>query len=122
LPAAGIIHGGKRETYDKRSAFAFAGAFRPYGSPVEPHKLLHDGETQTEAAVVSGERRVGLPETVKNVRQELRFDAQPGVSYRHFEMRSYALDNEFHSAALGREFDRIGKKVPDDLLKPVTVS
>jgi hypothetical protein len=75
LPVAGIIHGGKRETYDKRSAFALAVAFRSHRSPMEPYKLLHDGQAQAEAAVVSGERRVGLPETVKNVSQELGFDA-----------------------------------------------
>src|SRR5687768_11907847 len=89
---------------------------------MEPHKLLHDGQTQAKAAVVSGERRVGLPETVKNVSQKLGFDAQSGVSYRHFEVRSYPLDNDFHSATFGREFYGIGKKVPDDLLKPIAVS
>ena len=88
---------------------------------MKTHELLHDGQSQAEAAVIARECGVGLAETVKNVCEELGFDAHPRILYDNMEIRSDSLDYNLYGAALGGKFNRIGKEVPDYLLKPIIV-
>ena len=69
----------------------------------------------------TGARRVGLPKPFKNVRKKLRFDSFTGVRHRDFDVVVNALQADLHVPSSRREFDRVGQKVPDDLVKPIGI-
>ena len=63
-----------------------------------------------------------MPETIKNVREEFRFDTHPGVFYDNPKLRGGVFHNYLYGTAVRRKFDSIGKKVPDYLLKAMIVT
>ena len=56
------------------------------GSAVHLDQLLDDGEAQAEAAAFAGEAGVGLAESLEEMRQELRGDADAGIDDVDLEM------------------------------------
>jgi hypothetical protein len=80
------MHGRKGEAYDECGSLSFSRTFRPDRATVKPDKLLHNGESEAKAAMIPGKRRISLPETVKNVRQELRLDSHSRILYGYFEL------------------------------------
>ena len=87
-----------RKVHGERRAVSFAGASRHHGSAVQLDQVLDDRETEAEAAVLARGRMVGLPEAVESMRQELGFDADPGIGDADLEMRVHALEQHLHPA------------------------
>ena len=84
--------------------------------------MADDGQAQAEPAIATRRGAIGLPESVEDVRQKLRIDALPRISYRDFDAGVHAFEGDRDSAALWRKLDGIGEYVPHDLLQPVRVS
>ena len=65
---------------------------------------------------------VGLAETIKDVREELRCDPFAGVDDTYLEMRIDALEQHLNATVTRREFDRVREQVPEHLLQSTWVA
>src|SRR5262245_46377334 len=81
------------------------------------HQVFDKRQTEAEAAVPSGARCVGLPEAVKDKRQEIRADAFARVAHGDAYVRVYSFQARFDAAYLRGELDGVGEQVPDHLLQ-----
>ena len=59
---------------------------------------------------------VRLSETVEDIREQVRLDPLPIVADRDAGLALFAIQHDVYASALGREFDRIGQQIPNDLL------
>ena len=84
--------------------------------------VSYDGQPQAETAIPASRTTIGLPESVENVRQELRFDANARIVNGYLDLFSVADQSCFDAPFRVRELDCIGEKVPDYLLQPVSVT
>src|SRR5262245_29662444 len=96
---------------------AFARALGLDRSAMQLDQVFDERQSEAESAVPSGARRVGLSETVKDIRQEIRADAFARVAHGDANVRVYALQERFDAASLRGELDRVGEQVPDHLLQ-----
>ena len=69
-----------------------------------------------------GRRRVGLPEALEDVRQQLGRDPPAGVGDAQLDVRPAPREPHVHAATLGRELDRVREQVPRHLLEAVGVT
>jgi hypothetical protein len=83
---------------------------------MELNKMLHNRETQSQPAVCSGRRAVSLTETIKNEGQKLRTDSNAGIFHGNVNPRRVARHANCYQTSLRREFDRVAKEIPKDLL------
>src|SRR5688572_30812970 len=74
-------------------------------------------QAQTEPAVSASSSTFSLAEWIKDVRYEVWPDPLPGIAHDNLDMRINPLDAHLHASIARREFDGIGKKIPDDLLQ-----
>src|SRR5262249_36052826 len=65
----------QRKSHGKCRALAHSTALSFDKSGVHFDKMAHDSEPQAEAAVLPGVRAIGLPELIKDVREEFRIHA-----------------------------------------------
>src|SRR5437870_3084197 len=86
------------------------------------HEMPHDSETETKSAVHPRARSVGLTELVKHVRQKSGLNSNAGIGHSNFGIAGPFCKLHCYVTTLRREFDRVGKQVPNDLLKPVRIS
>src|SRR5262245_35353877 len=84
--------------------------------------MAHDGESQSQSTLMTVRPTVLLPEALEDVRQKLRLDPLPVVGDGDLDVRIGALKSDLHAPAIRREFDRIGKQVPYDLLQTLRVT
>src|SRR5204862_5483811 len=90
-------------------------------SMMQLNQMPHDGQPQSESALRARSRTVGLTETIENVREELRSNADARVGYVDSYLRIPAFGGDFDLSAFRRELDRIGKQVPEDLLQTIGI-
>ena len=83
--------------------------------PCRSTSCLRDGQAETQAAVAAIEPRVGLPERLEDVGQELRRDARPAVGHADFDRLAVAPQRHPHAAAARRELDGVGQQVREHL-------
>ena len=76
--------GGARERDGEPRAAAHASAFGSDGAAVQFDQVLDDREPESQAGRGI---RFALPERLKDVRQEVRMDADAGVADRHHDGR-----------------------------------
>ena len=65
---------------------------------------------------------VALPETIEDIWQELRRDANPAVGHREPNGPLESVECHTNPSAGGREFQRVRQEVPDDLLQAIRVA
>ena len=87
-------------------------------SAVQRHEVPHDGQAEAEAGLLAHGAVVELAETLEDVRQKLGTDALPGVGDAKDRFAFGTVQRNAHASALGREFDRVRKQIPDDLVQP----
>src|SRR5688572_20551740 len=74
-------------------------------------------QAQTEPTMSASSSTFSLAEWFKHVRDEVRPDPLPGIADDNLDMRVDPLDAHLYPSLARREFDGIGKKIPDDLLQ-----
>ena len=84
--------------------------------------MSYDGQPQAETAIPASRSTIGLPESIEDVRQEVRFDTYARVVNINLDLVSIADQPCFDAPVGVRELDCIGKKVPDNLLQTVSVA
>jgi hypothetical protein len=75
------------------------------------------GEPETKTPVLPRRGRVGLTEALEQTWKELRGDALPRVGHANLGKRARPSERHLDAPARGRELDRIGQEVRDDLLE-----
>src|SRR5262249_6796283 len=95
----------------------FAGAFSEYRPSMQLYQLPHNGQTKTKASVCASGRHIGLPESVKYIRQEILSDPLACISHNDLYAGAGASQPDHNTTSLGRKLDRIGKEVPNHLLQ-----
>jgi len=86
------------------------------GSAVHFDQMFDDGKPKSKPAELSPRAAVGLAEAVKDVGQKIRADALPVITHRKQQVGPVASGRYADGSTLGRELDRIGNQVPNDLL------
>src|SRR5215204_2474210 len=86
------------------------------------HELMHERETDTQAAVPPPITAVCLTKHLKNVRQKTRVNSLPRI--RHYKHRTvvFASQRDLNAPARGRKLHRIVEYVPGDLLQSQTIA
>src|ERR1043165_6607353 len=84
--------------------------------------MVHNRQTQPQAAILPRRPLVALSKALKNVGQKLVRNSNAVVADNQLDMRIYALQQNLHAAVLGRELHGIAEQVPEDLLKPVRIA
>lgn len=84
---------------------------------MEFDELFYDGEAEAETAVLARGRGIGLAETLEEIRKEFGSHSGAGVAHTQHEVVVVALQAHIDPPMRGREFDRVGQQVPDDLLE-----
>src|SRR6188508_2287152 len=106
---------------ERRSA-AFALALGAHPSTVQLDQMAHDRKAQPEAAMGSRRRAVALTKALEDVRQKILTDTFAIVTDAQLGLHPFALQVDLDLAALGRELDRVGEQVPDNLLQARGIS
>ena len=68
--------------------FSFPLALHANRAAMQLDKLLNDRQPQAQAAVLSPNRRVGLAETVEDIRQKVIGNARAVIAHDDLDMRS----------------------------------
>src|SRR6185503_13072711 len=118
----GAAHRGKRQAHREGGTMAETTAVRFDRSAMQLDQVSDDGEPQPEPTFGARARRIRLTKALEDVRQERRIDAATAVAHADLRLRLRGLDPHLDAAVLGREFDRVGKQVPDDLLQAASVA
>src|SRR5205814_10630000 len=74
-----------------------------------------------KTTLTPGCRGVALTETIKHLSKKLRCDSLACVRHGNFYVRVNLFNTDMNATASRREFDRVGQKVPDDLLETILV-
>src|SRR5436190_6110041 len=80
------------------------------------HEMLDDRKPQPETTETSGDRLIGLLESIEDVRKELRTNPDTGVRHGNLGVRSDLAEPHRDLSAFRSELDCVRKQVPDDLL------
>ena len=116
------MNGGQRQMHGDGRAQAFARALDPDDAAVQLDEALHDRQPEAEPAVLARRRRIALPESFEQMRNEFRLDADAGVGDADLDMRVHALEHDLDLAVLRRELDGVRQQIPDDLLKTARIA
>ena len=92
------------------------------GAAVQLDQMSHDREPEAEAAMTPRRGRVGLPEALEHVGQQLRTDAPAVVADLDRDEPALAHDVHLDPAARFSELDRVGDQVPHHLLQAVRIT
>src|SRR5262245_57443650 len=111
----------KRQPDSESRALARAGALDVYSPAMHLHQAPHDGQTQSQSAVPSGDAAVGLTKSVECKGQEFGRNSDARVGHLDFGLPDNASEANFHCAFRMCELDRVVDQVKDHLLKPVAV-
>ena len=95
-----LINSYQRELHCESRAKAFARAFGLNGAAVHLNQMTYDCQAEAQPSMPSGGSRVGLPETVKDIRKKVMADALARIMYDDLEMRSDSLKPDLDAAAL----------------------
>ena len=81
----------------------------------------HDPQAESEASMRAGGTAVSLAEALEQVLGHLGGEADAGVAHGQPNLVGRGAAAHVHGTAAGRELDRVGQQIPDDLLQPVGV-
>src|SRR5439155_13066258 len=114
--------GGERQPHGERRAQVRPRALGLHVAAVQLDQMTNDREPESQTAVGTRARAVGLPEAIEDVRQELGRDAAAGVAHAKLRLGARPLEADRDASVARRELDRGGEEVPDHLLQAGTVS
>ena len=100
----------------------FAGAFGADPAAVPLDDVPDDRQTDPKPPVNSGRKAARLAESFKNVRQELRTDADSSIADPDVSPARRIFQPHLDQAALVGKLYGIRQEVPDHLLDPVAVA
>src|SRR4051812_19010730 len=89
---------------------------------MQVNQVTDDRQAQTETALRTRRRAVGLPEAIKNVGNKFWWNADAGISHRDGEVRILMVNLHRDRAAFGCEFDGVAEKIPEDLLQTIWIA
>ena len=101
---------------------ALAEALGMDGAAVQLDDVADDGQADAQAAVMSGAGGVSLAETIEDIGEELRIDADAVVGDFDLDIAALAGEADLDLAAAVGEFDGVGEEVPHHLLHAVGVA
>src|SRR4051794_35954684 len=107
----------ERQRNRERRALADAFTAGVDGSAMQLDQMPDDRQAKPQPAMLARGAGVGLPEALEKLRKMFRGNALPRVADGDLHGGRNALQQHLHASAFGREFDRVGEQVPDDLLK-----
>ena len=116
------IHRRERHPDEEGGALAVAGAERFHRAAVQLDQVAHDREPEPQAAVHTRGGGILLAEAVEDVGEEGRVDPRAGVGHVDGHAAVLPRQRDADAPAFGRELDRVGQQVPDDLLQPPRVA
>src|SRR5690349_2685202 len=116
-----VMHARHREHDLESGARGGARTLSRHRPAMQFNQLAHDGEPESKPAVPSSARRVELTEAIKDVEEKLRMDASSRITDGNFNLGIAALQPHPHVPPFRGKLDRIGQKIPDNLLEPVGV-
>ena len=74
-------------------------------------QLVDNRQAEPKAAVAPGDRAIGLPETIEDMRQKRRVDAAAGVANDQLPVTLTGNDRHVDGAPRRRELHGIGQQV-----------
>jgi hypothetical protein len=101
------MRGDGRQQHAERGALVEAGAVHFDRAAVQLDQVPRDREPQAEAAMCARRAGVALAETIEDIRQELRHDANPAVGHREPDGSIGSVECHAHPSAGGRELQRV---------------
>src|SRR5256885_16495486 len=111
-----------RKSYREYGAAILAGAVGCHRASLQFHEMTNYGQSQTEPAVFSRGRTIGLAEAVKDVGQKFRWYALTCIAHGDFGFGGALFERDLYQTTTGSELDRIRQKIPDDLLQAVGIA
>jgi hypothetical protein len=99
----------QRQPDHKARPFAWPWALHVDRPTVKFDKVLGNGETETEARVMTTDRTLGLRKTIEYVGQKVLADADARVLDRDFDLRIDLPQGDRHAPTSRGELDRVGQ-------------
>jgi hypothetical protein len=84
--------------------------------------VTDDSQTEAQSAVLACRRTVSLPESIEDIRDELRLNAHAGIRDGNFDVAFGPAQPGFDAPSLARELHCVGQQVPDHLLHPIGIA
>src|SRR3989442_14315332 len=84
--------------------------------------VSHDGQADAQAAILARGGRIGLTESIEDVRQESGLDAYAGIFDRDLDLALGAPQTRLDAPTLIRELDGVREQIPESLLQTVGVA
>src|ERR1700722_10374925 len=85
-------------------------------------QTAYDRQTQAQSGALTIGARVALTKSIEYEGQEFGLDPKTGVANGDFDVRGDPLRVNLDAPILGRELDRIGEQIPEDLPQPIRVT
>src|SRR5262245_45941051 len=118
LIALELVRKWRRENDSESRALVQAGALDHDCPAVHFHQTLHNGQSQSQSAVLPGDAAVGLAKPVEDMGQEFRSDSYAGVGHLDFSLSVRISESNFDGVTRRCELDGVVRQIPDHLLKP----
>src|SRR5439155_10278133 len=90
-------------------------AVHPHGAAVSVNQFLHQSQTDYGSLVRAGPRPLHPVKPIKQIRQLSRWDPDPSVSHREFDLIIRPSERNTNTAPEG-VFQSVAEKVDNDLL------
>ena len=112
----------QRQRHRKNRASSFAFAVSKDRAAVNLDHMPHDCETQPKSPMLPRRAAVGLPKTLKDMRQKVCADALAIVGDLKVHMRGVLEGANANLPTRGRKLDGVREQIPDDLLQTMSVT
>src|SRR6185369_12047819 len=91
-------------------------------SAVQLDQMPGDSESQTETALLSGNRTLRLPEAIEHVWEKFRRDSITSIADCQSRCRFHTGQIDTHAAISGRELNCVREQIPDHLSQTVRIA
>src|SRR5690242_14108705 len=86
------------------------------------HEVPRDREPESQPAMLSSRRAIGLSKSLKDVRQELPTDAAACIGHTHLNCGTSPSDLHTNTPTPDSKLHRIRQQIPNHLLEPVCIA
>ena len=101
----------------ERRALVVARALRENLPAMQLDELLHDGQAKSQPAVLSPRGAIALPEAIEYEGKQPGLDPLARICDDDSGVCTRMIEQDLYAPARGRELDRVGEQVPDDLMQ-----
>src|SRR5215468_6138699 len=84
--------------------------------------ITNDGQTEAQSAIPACRRAIRLPESIEDIRQELRINAHPSIADGNLDLAIDPAQRCLDPPSLVGELYCIPEQVPDHLLQAVGIA